>query len=329
MTIPQDEQNQVQDEPKGPPTSEEEVDLFNVDPEPPPVEIPEATPETQEPPTEQTPEQPETPEAAPEPATAVPDELRSAMERIEQAEMRLRERETQFKQNAIAAQELADFKKALKDDPISAIQNAGGDPSALMESIVGPDPEQQQLAENPMVKRLLERVEAMEQANKKGTETRQQEIQQYYQDKTYGDLARFAKEADQEQFPLLSVFSEDLAPDTMFDKTAQYVQQHGKMPPVEQIARETQKDLDEQAVSLIKRLSANPRYAKVIAEAIQGDGQPEPATTSTAPQPNGTTLRQQHSATPPPARVKDWSKVSDREIVKAVASHATNLFDED
>lgn len=295
-------------------------DLFDPSPEEEGAEAPEETQEAAE--------EPEAEGESEEQAVeVVPENVKRAMDDVQRRDIELRQREQAVKQHYAAARELEELREAIKNDPLEAIQRAGGDPTTAMEALIGPDETHQQIAESPVVKKLVDKINSLEQNLTARDQAHQREVQQQHQARLYNEYSQAAAAASMDEHPLLNVFSDSHAPTTMFERAAAHAQQYNAVPTVQQLARETEQLLDQQAMDLIARLRTVPKYAKHFAPA-DGDGQKEPASTRTAPPPTGKTLRNRDTAEPPPAaREIDWSEATDSEVLERASKAVPDLFD--
>lgn len=312
-------------------TSVEEIQMFI--PEPgdedytPPA--PEEEPATEEAPATEQRAATDEPGATPE--APLPEHVQRVVDDVQRREIELRQQANAIKQGEIAARELEELRQALRDPAkqLDAIQRVGGDPSAVMEAILGPSDEEQQFSSNPVVKKLMGEVNALKEHIRSRDQARQQETQQAHQARVYQEYTQVAADADPEQHPFLKAFSDSYAPTVMFEEAVSHAQQFQAVPTTQQVAAKAEQKLRLQAEDLIERLRGIPHFASHFQPKGNGQAPAEPGNQA----PKGTTLRNQDSAeSPPPVKeikADQWAKMSRKDVVKHVTEHGPSMFDPD
>jgi hypothetical protein len=307
----------------------DDVDLF---PEPggepaPPVEDKPA-PVVEEPPVE-----PDKPKPAPAKPAVEPDKppadkppekkdpeppasLKKMMDGIQERDRGLTEREQKVREAEKwqrQAREFERFQSDIRDNPVNALQRLGVDIQGMLGEQLG-------LKEPPKKEELLEKrladLEAQLTAKRKTEEEQEQqsrrEAAQRNIIKGYNDLVA----AEGEAHPHLKAFS-DLAPDLMFEEAQTYAAQTSRWLPKDEAARRAEAKFAGQVERVLEVASKMPQYENWFGKPTNGDSRVETQAQTSRP-PQGKTLSQRDTSTPPPAvQPEDLIGASDNKILDA------------
>jgi hypothetical protein len=298
------------------------------EPEKPPAAAPAVEPEAAAAAPDDSDAEPEKPAEKPTEPPAKPShpEHQRMMEELTKRDRALGERERALKEadrNARLAQEYEEHKRLMAEDPLRAIERAGGNAAKALEEKLGlgekVPPEEQALAK---IAELEARLEKRDAAEREAQQTARQEAATTQILNRYTDLVS----AQQETYPHMAGFK-DTAPGVMFHHAQSHALSSGNWIPDDVAARAAEEQLQREVEHVLDIASKMPQYQdRFTTTPTNGESREASNSVKTRQPPQGKTLSAKDTTTPPPAvKESDLVDASDEDVINAglAAFHQT------